>query len=130
MSFLVLAEDGKRKSIISSFSFMPPTYIGAAKRPIGKTKENKKTKENIFTFQWKVEQKKTFIQRKNLFYLFLFVFVCFFFVRSFGAKKNLKTQKYGLLSHSYPIFVHPPCPGYTFVSRGRVLSLRRLVIIS
>ncbi len=65
---------------------MPLDYGGAAKRPIRKTwGKPKKTKENHFYFLMEVEQKKTFIQRKKCFSLFLFVFICFFFVRSFGA---------------------------------------------
>ena len=59
---------------------MPLDYGGAAKRPIRKTwGKPKKTKENNFTFQRKVEQKKTFPTKKNenvfpCFCLFLSVF--------------------------------------------------------
>ena len=46
---------------------MPPDYGGAAKRPVRKTwGKPKKTKENnLLTFQWKVEQKKTLFPDKK-----------------------------------------------------------------
>jgi len=66
----------------------------------GQLEKQKKTEENKrkhFTFQWKIEQKKTlFPDKRNetRFYLFLFVFICFFFVRTYGAIpfKNLKNN--------------------------------------
>ena len=75
---------------------MPPEHGGAAKRPIGKTwgtfltdqreVKPKKTKENNLLSNGKLNKRKpSRKENEACFFLFLFVFICFFFVRTFGA---------------------------------------------
>ena len=66
---------------------MPPEHGGAAKRPIGKTwGKPKKTKENNLLSNGKLNKRKhSRKENEACFFLFLFVFICFFFVRTHGA---------------------------------------------
>ena len=103
---------------------MPPEHGGAAKRPIGKTwGKPKKTKENNLLSNGKLNKRKpSRKENEACFFLFLFVFICFFFVRTHGAIPLLR-MAYQLSIINYQLESGWPPRYFPAVSEIASLSL-------